>query len=318
MPDKTVWVLDDSQARSVSPKTVSSGRLERNPAVAFSLSLLFWGGGQVYNRQRGLGFLSILMMANVYTTLALTVVYWEFITSSLKAVYITSFEVFAACGILYLLGLTFWAFNSVYAYHKAARTRTNPFRGIDNRLLPPLCSFLVPGWGQFLNGQPKKGGLLLLFALAGHFVLSVFLLIPLLWPVLEADMDRLFLEKIMATAVILVPLVVLMWGFGIYDALRVCLDPVKKEPLQKRFGYAMNRVRIKGWKNTIVFRAKLAFMFVLFLVLSLTLSYYYFPQRDYVVMLQNLRLQLSEQKMVLLPNLIDQFLQTVLPEQPRR
>jgi hypothetical protein len=106
-------------------------RIEKNPAVVFSLSLLFWGGGQIYNRQRGWVF--ILIMANVYTILALTIIYWKFITSSFKAVYITSFEVFAACGILYLLGLIFWAFNAIHAYYKAARARIDSFQGIDNR-----------------------------------------------------------------------------------------------------------------------------------------------------------------------------------------
>ena len=286
--------------------------------MAFSLSLLFWGGGQIYNRQWGLGFLFILIMANVYTILALAILFWEFTTSSLKSVYITSFEVFAACGIFYLLGLIFWAFNAFHAYHKATKTRTDPFQGIDNRLLPPLCSVLIPGWGQFLNGQSKKGGFFLIFALAGQFVLAAFLLIPLLWPALETDMDRLSLERVLAIAVILSPLILIMWGFGIYDAVRVCLEPLKKEPLRKRIEYAINRIRIKGWKQGVVSRMKPTFVLGLFLVLTLTLGYYYFPQRDYVTMLQSLRLQLSEQKMVLLPNLIDRFIQTISPEAPRR
>jgi hypothetical protein len=141
---------------------------------------------------------------------------------------------------------------------------------------------------------------------------------PLLWPVLEADMDRLFLEKIMAIAVILTPLIVLIWGFGIYDAMRVCLDPIKKEPLRKRFEYAINRIRIKGFKEGVISKIKPAFVLGLFLVFFLTFSYSYFPQRDYVTMLKSLRRELSNQKMVLLPNLIDKFLQTVLLERPRR
>lgn len=317
MPDKAVWVLDESQSRSVSPKAVPSKRLEKNPALAFSLSLFFWGGGQIYNRQRGLGFLFILIMANVYTILALMILYWEFITSSLKAVYITSFQVFAACGIFYLLGLIFWAFNAIQSYHKAIKTRTDPFKGIDNRLLPPLCSFLVPGWGQFLNGQPKKGGCFLLFALAGQSVLAVFLLISLVWPGLDSDMDRFLLEKVLAIAVILVPLIVMFWGVGIYDAMRISLDPIKKEPLRKRVEYAINRIRIKGWKQGVVSRAKPTFALGLFLALSLILGYDYFPQRDYVIMLKGVRLQLSEQKMVLIPHVIDQFLQSISPEEPQ-
>jgi TM2 domain-containing membrane protein YozV len=317
MSDK-VWVINEPQGQQRTASRAPSYPAGKNPALAFSLSLLFWGVGQIYNKQRVLGFLFILIMANVYSIPALTILNWEFITSSLKAVYITSFELFTACGILYLFGLILWAFSAIHAYYKASQIGTDSFQGINNRLLPPLCSFFIPGWGQFLNGQPKKGGLFLIFALAGHFVLTVSLLVPLLWPVLETDADRLSLEKIMTIAVVFAPLIFLMWGFGVYDAMRVCLDPVKKEPLRKRAGYAINRMRIKGWKNAIVSRVKPAFMLSLFLVLSLTISYYYFPQRDYATMLKSIRVQLSEQKMVLLPNLIDKFLQTVLREEPRR
>lgn len=321
MPDKTVWVIDDSQGRSISPKAAApSTRLGKNPALAFSLSLLFWGGGQIYNRQRVLGLLFLLMMAIFYAILALAVLFWEFITPFLKSVYITitPSDAFAACGIFYLSGLIFWSFNALHAYYKATKTRTDPFQGINNRLLPPLCSVLIPGWGQFLNGQPKKGSCFLIFALAGHFVLSALLLIPLLWPALETDMDRLFLERILAIAIILSPLVLLMWGFSIYDAMKVCLDPLKKEPLRKRIEYAINRIRIKGWKRGVISRMKPTLVLGLFLILSLTFGYYYFPQKYYVSMLQNLQIQLSEQKMVLLPQLINRFLQTILPEEPRQ
>jgi len=257
------------------------------------------------------------MMTSFYAILAIAIQFWGFITSSLQSVSITPSEILAACGIFYLSGLIFWAFNAIHAYYKATKTRTDSFQGIGNRLLPPLCSVLIPGWGQFLNGQPKKGSIFLLFALAGHFVLSAFLITFLFWPMLETDTDRLFLESILAIAIILSSLVLLMWLFSIYDATRVSLEPLKKEPLYKRVGYAINRLRMKGWKLGIVPQMKLTLMMSLFLALSLILGYYYFPQRDYVILLKNLRSQLSNQRMVIIPNLIDQFLQKISPEEPR-
>jgi hypothetical protein len=267
----------------------------------------------MYNGQRVLGFLFILMMANFYTVLPLTVFYWKFISSLIAPVFFTSSQVLTVWWILYFAGLIVWVFNAVQAYYKSIQTRDGSFDGIDNRLLPPLCSFLIPGWGQFLNGQPKKGSCLLLFALAGHFVLSISLVFLLLWPVLDTEKDRLLLEAALAFAIVLSPLIFLMWGFSVYDALRVCLDSVKKEPIHKRFGYAVNRMRIKGWKLGVVPRLKVTFMLSLFLVLCLTVSYYYFPQRDYLVHLRNFQSQLSNQKMVLIPKLIDKLLRWTLP-----
>jgi TM2 domain-containing membrane protein YozV len=317
MPDKNVWVIEDSKRPSISPQAATSRPLEKNPALAFSLSLLLWGGGQIYNRQRVLGLFFLLLMTIFYAILALAIQFWDFIAPFLKSSSIAPSDAFAAYGIFYLSGLIFWAFNALHAYYKASRTRTGPFQGIENRLLPPLCSLVIPGWGQFLNGQPKKGGFFLIFALVGHFVLAASLLIFLLWPALDADTDRLFLEQVLAVALLLSPLFLLMWGVGIYDALRVCVNPLKKEPLRKRVEYAINRIRIKGWKRGVIAQAKLTLLLSLFLVLSLSLGYYYFPQSYYVATLQDLQVQLTKQKMVLIPRLIDRFLQTISPEERR-
>lgn len=53
---------------------------------------------------------------------------------------------------------------------------------------------------------------------------------------------------------------------GIHDALKVGLDPLKKEPLRKRFKYAINRVRVKGPDRGVVPQLKVTLMWVLFAV----------------------------------------------------
>lgn len=323
MPDKTVWKIDDPKAWSTShettPRTAThSVGLQRNPALAFSLSLLFWGGGQLYNRQRALGLLFVLLMVNFYMVLGMVIVYWEFMITFLKAVPITRSQAFIACGILYLSGLIFWVINTLQAYHQASQTRINEFEGVKNPLLPLFCSLMVPGWGQFLNGQPKKGGCFLIFTLAGFFAFPALVFIPLLWSSLETFSDRFLLENVLVFALALCPLVFLVWLLGIYDALKVCLDPLKKEPFRKRIKYAINRLRIKGWVHGALPQVKLTLMLSLFLVLSLTVGYYYFPQKTYVVLLQNLQTRLYQQKMVLLPYFINQFLQVTFPQEPHR
>ena len=199
-------------------------------------------------------------------------------TTFLKAVPITRSEAFIACGMFYLSGLIFWVINALQAYHQASKTRTDAFEGVKNPLLPPFCSLLVPGWGQFLNGQPKKGGYFLIFTLAGLFALPALVFISLLWSSLETFSDRFLLERILVFALALCPLVFLMWLLSLYDALKVCLDPLKKEPFRKRIKYAINRLRMKGWARGILPQAKLTLMLGLFLAFSVTLSYDYFPQ----------------------------------------
>jgi TM2 domain-containing membrane protein YozV len=323
MPDKIVWKIDDPKDQFYSHKTIFRTTAhpwgnQKNPALAFSLSLLFWGGGQLYNRQRELGLLFILLMAIFYTVLGLVAVYWNFMITSLTAVHMTYSMAVIAFGIFYLSGLIFWVFNSLHAYHQASMTQTDVFQGVQNPLLPLFCSLIVPGWGQFLNGQPKKGGCFLIFTLAGLFALPALMLIAWLWSTLETVNDRLLLERVLVIALALIPLVFLMWLVSVYDALKVCLDPLKKEPLRKRMKYAINRFRMKGWVRGFLSPAKPILMLGLFLVLSVTLSYYYFPPKNYVPLLQNLQAKLSQKQMVLLPHLINQFLQVTFPQEPQR
>jgi hypothetical protein len=72
---------------------------------------------------------------------------------------------------------------------------------------------------------------------------------------------------------ILSPFLLLAWIMGIYDALKVGLDPLKKDPLRKRFKYAINRIRVKGLARGVVPQLKVTLMWVLLLVLSLLISY---------------------------------------------
>jgi TM2 domain-containing membrane protein YozV len=257
-------------------------------------------------------------MINFYLILGLVFVHWESMITYLKAIPITRSEAMIACGIFYLSGLIFWIINALQAHHQASKTGTGAFEGVKNPILPLFCSLLVPGWGQVLNGQPKKGGFFLIFALAGFFAFSVLLFIPMIWSSLETFSDRFLLEWILVIALALCPPVFMMWLLGIYDALKVSLDPIKKEPFRKRIKYAINRLRIKGWARGILPQAKMTLMLALFLTLSATLGYYYFPQKNYMVMLQSLQTRLYHQKMILLPYIIDQFLQVAFPQKLRR
>ena len=79
MSDDNYYVMDEdgrlSQSRRPSgrragnePPTVAIARARagRNPALAFTYSLLCWGGGQLHNQQVRLGVVFILLMAAFY------------------------------------------------------------------------------------------------------------------------------------------------------------------------------------------------------------------------------------------------------------
>ena len=316
MQGDRVWVLEDPDERprvrkkpAVAP---SSREPQKNPAVAFTLSLLIWGAGQIYNRQGKIGFLLILLMVNFYLDPVLIWVYRESLTLFLGTVTITSSQRLMAIGAFYLSGLIIWLFNAEHAYYVANKTRTEAFRGIENSLLPAACSLLVPGWGQFLNGQAKKGALFLMFALIGFFAVPALLIIPFFWPRLDTATDRFFWETVLVAVLALSPLILLIWPLSSFDALKVSLDDAKKEPVLKRLEYANNRRRMYGWGRGVFPYFKQTLILGLFLMFSLAVAYYQFPRDYYVARLQSLQVQLSQQHLVLIPRLIDRFLQDVL------
>ena len=63
-----VWVVRDPDEEPDSRKTKlireeePPSRVERSPATAYTLSTLFWGGGQLYNGEIGKGLLFLLSM----------------------------------------------------------------------------------------------------------------------------------------------------------------------------------------------------------------------------------------------------------------
>lgn len=321
---KSVWVIGESEEQSLHADTTGGGEPQAdhraavssqrsgNPALAFSLSLLIWGGGQFYLRQYQLGLLYLLFMANFYLFLGVTVNYWQSLTALLKPFDIMPSQLLVPFCAFVIAGLLIWVVNAIHAYYLAGRDSAEGFEGVSNPTLPVLCSLLIPGWGQFLNGQMKKGACFLLVAMAGLFSLGCVVLVPYLWPTLEDAFDRLFVERILLAVVLLSPMALLFWGLSAYDALRVCIDPLKKEPLHKRCEYAINRLRMKGWP-WLFRRAELTVMFCLYLVFSLALSRYFLPQDYYAAKLQDLQLRTAQQHMVLIPRQIDRVLHRVFP-----
>lgn len=154
-----VWVVKDPDQYLSSQKTRRitrqlPPRVEKNPAVAYTLSLFFWGAGQIYNGQKrkGLWFLFSMLLSCIGAVLSL--VYWEPLFHMLRSYDISCMSIFIAAEVLFFCALVFWNYNAGDAYHTAVRARTTPFTEVPSRVYPFLCSLLIPGWGQHLNVQP--------------------------------------------------------------------------------------------------------------------------------------------------------------------
>jgi len=308
-----VWVIHDPdehfqgyKTRRLTKETLPSDG--KNPAAAYSLSIIFWGGGQIYNNQRGKGLLYLFTMIILIAATVLSFVYGEYLLQVLLSHKIFIANAFLIAELLFFLALIFWTYNAGDAYHKAVKARTMPFAGIQSRTYPFFCSMLVPGWGQFLNGQPIKGSMY-----AGFTVLGIFSLVSIpsvlrVWPFLEAVKSRFLIEEIFVLTVLFAPFIPFIWLFGSFDALKVSLDDIKKESFFDRITYANNRRRTQGWVRGVYPHIKTTIFLVLFLTFlvividTAPLRNYYCNQLAYA------QARLHELGMTIMPEIISRVL----------
>ncbi len=298
-PDEYLKSRKAKHARAAVP-----GR-ERNPARAYTLSLLLWGAGQSYNEEHGKALFFQVLLIALLVGAVVAALFCDRLLLFLQARQIPPSQSFLFVECLFFTILAFWVSIAGDAYRTAARSRSTRFPGIQNHVYPCLCSLLFPGWGQFLNGQPVKGTF---FSAVSVFALFAAVSIPatlLLWPSLDASNTRFIVEAIFAVAVLYAPLVPVFWLFSAYDALQVSLDELKKEPLRERIKAANNRRRTYGWvrgvfphiRSTLVL---MLFLTVLALILSRTL-----PAGFYAGLLGAVSTALRRQGMIILPEILD-------------
>jgi len=308
-----IWVIHDPDEQLQGHKTrrltkealPSDGK---NPAAAYSLSMICWGAGQLYNDQRGKGLLFLFTLIIFIMGTILSLVYGKFLLHVLGSYKFSVADDFLAAELLFFSTLIFWTYNAGDAYHTAVKARTMPFAGIQSRAYPFLCSLLLPGWGQFLNGQPIKGSVYAGFSVLGVFSFVSIPSIILAWPFLEAVKTRFIIEEIFALTVLFAPLIPLIWLFGSFDALKVSLDDIKKESFFDRISYANNRRRTQGWVQGVFPHIKSTIALGLFLVLLVTVLGRSFPANYYRNHLTQARARLQEQGMTIVPEIIGRVL----------
>jgi hypothetical protein len=308
---ENVWYIEDPEetsSRSGNTRGKSRiGRKQKNPAVALSLSLIVWGGGQIYNDDWDLGFLLALLMANFYAFLFDGISSWQALSSDFRP-YLSLSNLLFAGWVSFVFALLIWFFGALQAYRKADKGRVLPFSGVGTRLLPPFCSFLIPGWGQLLNGQMKKGALYMVASALTFSAIVSTVVLFLLWPRLEPSPTREILEWNFAVSLVMMPLLALVWLMSVFDAFKVSFDEVKKEPWLKRISYARNRVRLKGWRNTVFRRAVITVSLLLILVLAIYAGSLFLPSGYYDSAVRQISAELSDREMVVVPQMIERLL----------
>lgn len=307
-----VWEIKDPEAYLRGKKAPTGPRPalreQRDPARAYNLSMLYWGGGQLYNDQLRKGGAFMVLMLLVFGGTVLGIIYRVELYEFLHNRVISRSKAFLAAEVVLFLVLLFWVSNAADAYRAAARTRKTRFPGVSSRIMPLLGSLLVPGWGQFLNGQPIKGSILSVLAVIGSFSAFTVILTFLAWPLLDAGDARFIAEGIAAVCLLLVPLVPLLWTFSAYDALKVSHDDLLKEPLGERIKAAYYRGRTQGFVRGVFPQIKGTVMLVLVLAFFVIVVRYWSPLEFYAKLLSSVQTLLRDRGMTIVPELIGRLL----------
>jgi len=270
--------------------------------------MFYWGGGQLYNDQLVKGAVFLVSQAFVLAGAALFVIYDNELYRFLRASGASLSSMFLGGEALLFSILLFWVSNAADAYRSAARTRKTRFRGTNNRVAPFLGSLVVPGWGQFLNGQPIKGSLFSVLAVIESFSILSVAFTFLAWPLLDSGDARFVIEGIFAVCLIIAPTAPLVWTLSSYDAFKVSRDDLLKEPLWERIRAAYYRGRTQGWVRGVFPQIKGTFLLVLLLTFFVIVVYSWFPTGFYVKLLASTQALLRGRGMTIVPELIGRLL----------
>jgi TM2 domain-containing membrane protein YozV len=312
-----VWVIEDPD-EYLSPRRTKqipeevSPPVEKDPALAYTLSLLFWGSGQLYNGQRakGLNYIGLALYGNALALLLF--MFQREVPSYLFFYRISPAQAVLAAALLLFCCLIFWVSNASGAYHAAMKARQTPFPGVSSRAWPVFCSLLVPGWGQFLNAQPVKGSLFAIYAAFGIFSLIAVPGILQAWPYLENSDFRLIVEGVLLLSLLILLTVPVLWILSAFDAWKVVQDDIKKEPLLERLKAANNRRRAYGWVRGVFPQIKRTLLLAFFLSSLIIIVRFYFPWNYYREYIMKALSWSAKQGMMLIPELVRGIV-TVLP-----
>lgn len=192
-----------------------------NRAVgASSLSILVWGSGQWLNGDRDLASLLFLWQVLIVALHYAVVSIWGPIRQMAHLFFVEEWEVLMIAAALDFWLMFLWLFNVSQAYRSAERQRGR-CRGLGNAWLAGLASLLIPGWGQIVNGQLRKGLFFLFGFLLQAYLLAYYLATPLYRIVSDLDPNQKLLREIINAGQIALGVTALLWLVSAYDAVLV-------------------------------------------------------------------------------------------------
>jgi TM2 domain-containing membrane protein YozV len=300
-----VWAIDDPTWQDSSEQTRKEvppqGRREadnpsstvsstKSPALSFSFSMVLWGSGQIFIGAYRPGVIFMAIMLLFYGTLSAVLFFGGFAGRFIAEIGIPM-PVMVAGAVVYLFaGLACWLANAVDAYYRTTRIRIERFRGLDNELWPLFGSLLFPGWGQFLNGQPKKGLFFLSCGGLGIFSGIFLALTRYIWPVFGKGPVGHALELFLIVSA--------------YDAFFSCkqlfLEKLRRNP---SIDNSRKRVTVKGIMPRL--------SAILALLLAISVGNQLVPKGYYRHCLERIRSEAIKHEMDLIPALMGKAIEVL-------
>lgn len=320
--EKKIWQIPDTLIDKGSKKDIGDSFTkkethpyiktdEKNPALAATLSMFLCGGGQIYNGNIRAGLLLLGTMIASGIAFYLLLINWSAVFTYLNNIGFTQMNIVFMIFFLYALLILLWFGNIINAYLTAERTRKNPYNGAENPFLSGMASTLIAGWGQFINGQPKKAAIYLFVFLSGIFGITFIVSVSDIWQSINLEYEKSTLETMIAAAAILTFTASVLWLINIFDAIIVAFEPVKKEPVRNRLKYSINRIKSRRHQMEMWQRLKVTFFLMLLLILSVAISYSIFPREYYYNTLTSISRDLNKNGMKVLPAYIQDIADTI-------
>jgi hypothetical protein len=312
-----VWVIDDPSWQDSSeqtPREVSHSEMpkagsrpsatssKKSPAWSFSLSMILWGSGQIYIGAYGPGTIFLALMIFFYGALSMGLFFKGAAVRFISDIGIPAPVIVAGAVIYLFAGLVCWLTSAVDAYYRTTGMRSERFRGVDQDLWPLLGSLVFPGWGQFLNGQSKKGLFFLSCGGLGIFSGIFLFLAPYTWPVFSKGSLGFVLEIFLVGALLMIPLSLLLWIVSAYDAFISCqelfLEKLRRNPTTD---FGRKRVTAK--------RLMPRLSAILALLLAISVGHQLVPKGYYRNSLERILSEATKRDMELIPGLVGQALE---------
>jgi TM2 domain-containing membrane protein YozV len=209
----TDTVYSDRSSRSFR---VASSR----PPKAASLSLFFWGTGQMYNEQRALGWLLLLTQVLAVAGHWCMAMIWPSLREMVDFLGMNELNLMLTVAGLDLLIIAIMLSNVYHAY-EVAGARDGEFDGLEIPFLSGVASLVVPGWGQILNAQPGKAITFLFSVCVGFATAALLMLTPFLSLLATIDPDGTLRHKVNLGGMGIVGAAATLWALSVYDAVLV-------------------------------------------------------------------------------------------------